>query len=325
MMFMPKNPDAVTEGHYALHLKTNRAVSDDVVRIASNQKGNPSILPENNGAEYQGTSYRSVIFELATYHPFSFATRINGQGENGNGQEEVSEIELTYVPNQNVDISFDVTSFEGSDGACVDPFGEEFEIYIDAPMLEIDESRLAAFNLNSEKLKEVSPGRFVYTVASTREDERAFGTGDALQHDPTAQDQSGERKTLPFITKKVTAAGEITLSSNPEKVVYYEKTFKVSNKTIDGTIHFNDDTNTEPVPADAFVAFARTKDGVRIGAIRVYEDGKYSLNLRSEYEFGWTNEEIEFDYIAPDSRTYTSNIANLSTLFNNPNVVLEIE
>ena len=76
---------------------------------------------------------------------------------------------------------------------------------------------------------------------------------------------------------------------------------------------------------DAFVAFARTKDGVRIGAIRVYEDGKYSLNLRSEYEFGWTNEEIEFDYIAPDSRTYTSNIANLSTLFNNPNVVLEIE
>lgn len=325
MMFMPKNPDAATEGHYALHLKTNRAVSDDVVRIASNQKGNPSILPENNGAEYQGTSYRSVIFELATYHPFSFDARINGQGENGNGQEEVSEIELTYVPNQNVDISFDVTSFEGSDGACVDPFGEEFEIYIDAPMLEIDESRLAAFNLNSEKLKEVSPGRFVYTVASTREDERAFGTGDALQHDPTAQDQSGERKTLPFITKKVTAAGEITLSSNPEKVVYYEKTFKVSNKTIDGTIHFNDGTNTEPVPTDAFVAFARTKDGVRIGAIRVYEDGKYNLNLRSEYEFGWTNEEIEFDYIAPDSRTYTSNIANLSTLFNNPNVVLEIE
>ena len=326
MMFMPKNPNAVEEGHYALHLKTNRAVSDDVVRIASNQQGNPSILPENNGAGYMGASYRSVIFELATYHPFRFAARVNGIGEDAVNadEEDISEIELSYIPNQNVDISFDVTSFEGSDGVSVDPFGEEFEIYIDAPMLKIDESRLASFNLNSEKLKEVSPGRFVYTVESTREAEKVYGTGDALLHDPTAASQSGERKTLPFITRKVTAAGDITISSNNEKVVYYEKIFKVSNKTIDGTIHFNDGNNVQPVPTDAFVAFARTKDGVRIGSIRVYEDGKYSLNLRSEYDFGWTNEEVEFDYVVPGS-AYTFKVQNLSTLFNNPDIVLEIE
>lgn len=35
-----------------------------------------------------------------------------------------------------VDIEFDVTSFRGTDDKSVDPFGEEFEIYIDAPMLE---------------------------------------------------------------------------------------------------------------------------------------------------------------------------------------------
>ena len=327
MMFMPMDPVAAEEGHYALHLKTNRAVSDDVVRIASNQAGNKSVLPANNGADYSGESYRSVIFELATYHPFRFAARINGEGDDATGEneEEVSEIELTYEPDQEVEISFDVTSFEGSDGACVDPFGEEFEIYIDAPMLKIDGSRLAEFNLDGNKLKEVSPGRFVYTVASTREAEKVFGTGAALQHDPTAASQDGERKTLPFVTKNVTAAGNITISSNVEKVVYYEKTFKVSNKTIDGTILFNDGGTVKPVPADAFVAFARTKDGVRIGAIRVYENGKYSLNLRSEYEFGWTNEEVEIDYMVSDSEVYTVNIPNLSTLFNNPDIVLELD
>ncbi|MBR4988954.1 MAG: hypothetical protein IKY85_03465 [Bacteroidaceae bacterium] len=326
MMFMPINPVATETGHYALHLKTNRAVSDDVVRIASNQSGNPSILPGNNGAEYSGESYRSVIFELATHHPFRFAARINGEGEYaiGENEESVSEVELTYLPNQKIDISFDVTSFEGSDGTCVDPFGEEFEIYIDAPMLKIDESRLAEFNLTSDKLKEVSPGRFVYTVEASREAESTFGTETALLNDRTAASQSGERKTLPFRTSKITTSGNITISSNKEKVVYYEKTFKLSNKTIDGNMSFVAEGVQKPVPADAFVAFARTKDGVRIGSIKVYSEGRYSLNLRAEYDFGWSNEPVEFDYKTSDGKLYTKEVANLNTLFYNPDVVLEL-
>ncbi|MBQ2289666.1 MAG: hypothetical protein II249_03235 [Bacteroidaceae bacterium] len=325
MMFMPKNPVATEKGHYALHLKTNRAMSDDVVRIASNQVGNPSALPENNRAEYDGNSYRSVIFELATHRPFRFAARINGEGEDAVGQneEEVSEIELTYVPNQEIDLSFDVTSFEGSDGACVDPFGEEFEIYIDAPMLKIDESRLSEFNLTADKLKEISPGQFVYKVESTRDAERNYGTGKALLNDRTAENQDGERKTLPFITSKITTAGDIKISSNEEKVVYYEKTFRISNRTINGTIHIEENGVVEKLPANSFVAFARTKDNVRIGAIRVHADGEYSLNLRSEYDFGWTNEAVEFDYKISD-KIYTFEVQNLNTLFNNPNVVLKL-
>lgn len=325
MMFMPKNPVATEKGHYALHLKTNRAMSDDVVRIASNQVGNPSALPENNRAEYDGNSYRSVIFELATHRPFRFAARINGEGEDAVGQneEEVCEIELTYVPNQEIDLSFDVTSFEGSDGACVDPFGEEFEIYIDAPMLKIDESRLSEFNLTTDKLKEISPGQFVYKVESTRDAERNYGTGKALLNDRTAENQDGERKTLPFITSKITTAGDIKISSNEEKVVYYEKTFRISNRTINGTIHIEENGVVEKLPANSFVAFARTKDNVRIGAIRVHADGEYSLNLRSEYDFGWTNEAVEFDYKISD-KIYTFEVQNLNTLFNNPNVVLKL-
>lgn len=322
-MFMPKSTVASQTGHYTMHLRTNRAVSDDVVRISSNQAGSTSVL--DNSTPYEGNSYRSVIFELATYRPFRFSAQINGEGTIVTGQnEDVTDVvSLSYLPNQNVDITLDVTSFQGSDGKCVDPFGEEFEIYIDAPMLQIDESRLAECNLDAEKLKQLPDGRFVYTVAATRDDERKYGTSAALAPDPSAADQSGERKTLPFKTVKITSAGIITLSSNVEKVVFYEKKFKLTNKTINGTIHYNVDGVKTPMPADAFVAFARTKDGVRIGSVMVTSDGNYSLNLRSEYQFGWTTEEVEFDYIATDGRVYHFHIASLSELFNNTDVVLE--
>lgn len=324
VMFMPKDVD---KGMYTLHLKTNRAVSDDVVRISSNQKQGsiPSLLPSNNGAAYEGNSYRSMIFELATYRPFRFAARLNGYGEDATGQDEepVSNLVLSYLPNQSVDISLDVTSFMGADGACVDPFGEEFEIYIDAPMLRIDESRLAECNLNSTKLyaHPTVPGRFVYKVEASREAERAFGAGKALLADGTGADQEGERKMLPFKTARITSAGNVRISSNVEKVVYYEKSFRITNETIDGTIHY-DDGGMKPVPHGAFVAFARVKDGVRIGSINVTLDGRYSLNLRSEYEFSWNTEQIELSYESADGVMYDLQLPSLNALFSNRDVVL---
>ncbi len=323
-MFKPKNPTGTPTGHYTMHLRTNRAVSDDVVRISSNQVGNSSVL--NPGTSYAGNGYRSVIFELATYRPFRFSAQVNGVGTFVTGlvEENVDELSLTYVPNQNVDITLDITSFKGSDGNSVDPFGEEFEIYIDAPMLNIDESRLAECNINKDKFKRLADGRFVYIVDESRETERTFGTGTALVSDETATSQAGERKTLPFKTSKITSAGLIKIYSNEEKVVYYQKTFKVSNETIKGTIHYNAEGVKTAMPKDAFVAFARTKDGVRIGSVMVAEDGRYSLNLRSEYDFGWTTEEVEFNYIAPDGKVYDLQLGSLNELYNNPDVLLQI-
>ena len=85
MMFMPKYPGNPTQGtgKYSIYMKTNRAKSAEVVRIASNQTGSPSALPGNGGADYAGNSYRSVTFELANYNPFRFAARVNGQGTDG--------------------------------------------------------------------------------------------------------------------------------------------------------------------------------------------------------------------------------------------------
>lgn len=327
LMFMPRNPQNPTAGtgKYSIYMKTNRAVSAEVVRISSNQKGSPSALPDNNGATYIGNSYRSVTFELANYNPFRFAARVNGIGtDTSQEQEEVTTpLEWTYQPEQKVDIALDVTSFKGSDNKSVDPFGEAFEIYIDAPMLEIDEARLTNYNLNDNKLK-ADPnveGRFIYTVDANRETERQYGYGTVINSDGTEANQTGERKTLPFKTSSIVSAGDIVISSNKEKVVFFDKIFKVSNAPISGTLKYG--TNEQGVPRSAFVSFERTRNGSRIGAVTVTADGRYELRLRKEYTFNWYTDEVEFHYEATDGTMYHKTYQNLASLFAAPNVLLE--
>ena len=330
-MFMLKNPAmaAPNVGNYTVHLKTNRAVSADVVRVASNNSLSNSALPVADGRQplpYSGQSYRSVIFELANYYPFHFAALVNGEGEytSGNNAESVSNLEWSYLPNQNVDISFEITSFRGNDNKSVDPFGEEFEVIIDAPMLDLDASRLAETNLTADKITRRADGKFVYKVAASRDAERAFGYGTVKNVDQSGGvNQSGERKTIPFKTNTITSAGNITISSNKEQVVFFDKQFKVSNRLISGTIKYSDGGAAIDVPQYDFVAFARTSDGTRIGSVNVGANGVYTLNLRKEYSFNWYTDPIEFDYIHPQTkRVYEAKVASLNALYNSPNIVL---
>lgn len=319
----PQNPTAST-GRYSIYMKTNRAVSAEVVRISSNQQDSPSAWPGNSGT-YTGNSYRSVTFELANYNPFRFAARVNGEGtDTSKDQEEVTTpLTWTYEPEQKVDIALEVTSFAGTDGKSADPFGEAFEIYIDAPMLKIDEARLADYNLNGDKLKADLnvEGRFIYTVDANRENERQYGYGTVINSDGTEANQTGERKTLPFKTSSIVSAGDIVISSNKEKVVFFDKTFKISNTPIKGTLTYG--TNGQNVPRSAFVSFERTRNGSRIGAVTVTADGQYELRLRKEYTFNWYTDEVEFHYEATDGTIYHKTYQNLAALFAAPNVVLE--
>lgn len=326
LVFKPRTPNKPfpNEGKYSIYMKTNRAVSAEVVRISSNQQGSLSAWPGNSGT-YVGNSYRSVTFELANYNPFRFAARVNGVGtDTSKDQEEVTTpLTWTYEPEQKVDIALDITSFKGSDDKYVDPFGEAFEIYIDAPMLEIDEARLAGYNLNGEKLK-ADPnveGRFIYTVDADRETERQYGYGTVINSDGTEANQTGERKTLPFKTSSIVSAGDIVISSNKEKVVFFDKTFKVSNTPISGTLKYG--TNGLNVPRSAFVSFERTRNGSRIGAVTVTANGQYELRLRKEYTFNWYTDEVEFHYEGTDGTMYHKTYQNLAALFASPNVVLE--
>ena len=343
-----------SDGSYHLYMLTNSTNNKDVVRIASNNTHSHFIFEKGPDGEtygndeyYKGNEYRSVIFDVAHYRPFRFAAQVKVADENGNNakttpeasallsnedhgdqEENVDEVMLSYKPGQQVDILLDITSFKGSDNRSVHPFGqlfgEEFEVYIDAPMLEIDLSRvpdnwIAANNstLKADKLRPDPsvPGRFIYTVSKTREDERAFGFAQAHHNDAATSryddfggvvpnvtiDQTGERKRLPFKKTSITSKGDISITSNKDKVVFWDKTFKVKTEHLKGVLKYKKADGTElPVPDDAFVAFVRLRTNARIGVVTLNEStggpGDFELNLRDEYRFGWDDDPIDFYY-----------------------------
>ncbi|MDR1743008.1 MAG: hypothetical protein LBR48_04215 [Dysgonamonadaceae bacterium] len=328
LMFQPNSLTPTNTGQYAVNMYTTRAKSEEVLRVASNLPSYPPVLAANgSGGLYDGNSYRSFIFEIINYNPFRFAARVNGSGSDTSGDqaEAVTPLTWTYEPDRPVTIEIDVTSFQATDGNSVDPFGQEFEIYIDAPMLQIDASRLAACNINATKLKAhpTIAGRFIYTVDANRATERIFGTGVALLTDASGANQIGERKTLPFINNSIVSAGNIVISSNEEQVVFFSKTFAVSNQSITGTLQYRDASSVlHDVPLNAFVSFERELNGTRIGSIAMSSGGQYELRLRKEYTFNWYTDPIVVEY-SDQGIVYTARYANLATLFANPNIELD--
>lgn len=319
-------PDHLASDQGAVfHLLTNTPRSAEVVRIASNPVGQPSVT---GSGVCNGTQYRSAIFELANYHPFHFAAQINGQGVvvYGAQEEEVDIIELDYQPGQAVNIAFDVTSFTSSlhdsqgnvlplsEQESVDPFGTAFDIYIDAPMLDIDETSDLYTSGKVTRDPNVA-GRFVYHVAADRAAERT-GTIAALATDAKAVGgQAGERKVIPFKTKSIVTAGEITISADESKVVYYSKTFKVQNKSITGKLQYRDKTtgNLVDVPYEAFVPFEMKPTYNRIGTVTVGHNGEFELRLRKEYKYDWTTDAVKFQF-SDGGIVYEKEFASLNSL-----------
>ncbi len=202
MAFRPLSGAGVANGNgYKLRFKTNKAMSEEIVRLASipfADQAHPAgyspftgkavfknlhhssgeNLFENlteltkesmaNFVDYKESEtchgYRSATFELSNYNPFRFGAVVtfapdqadfNGTTLTGlkrvfgdadvpaatdhTSAEKETVMEWPYRPGSQVDIAIDVTSFGGSDNKSVDPFGMQFDIYIDAPMLSIDE------------------------------------------------------------------------------------------------------------------------------------------------------------------------------------------
>lgn len=367
MMFRPKDDylsggvfqKPGSTGKYSVYMYSNKAKSAEVVRIASNLHGNQAVMPDNANelGYYKGNEYRSVTFELANYNPFRFGARVKyGNGDWQGAAEEpdrsdaddvpetVTPLTWTYQPDQKVDIAFDLTSFEGADDRSIHPFKDEefeiygstFEIYIDAPMLRIDEGRLSDYKLNGDKLKAhpTIPGRFIYTASRDRDTEREYGTGEALNKDLTTTEyvnQSGERKTLPFVTNTAVSAGDIVISSDREQVVFYSKTFRVTNGSITGTLKYIDENDVERVvPAGAFIAFERANNNNRIGSVAVGAGGHYELRLRKEYTFNWYTDQVRFHYEL-DGKVYHGTAGNgtgygtLADLFKSTDITLRPE
>ena len=358
------------DGTYSIYMLTNSAHNRDVIRIAANNHMSGYVFkkdrlgnPYPDGMLYQGNEYRSTIFDLSTYNPYRFAAQIDFKDADtgskrlygttkinevhGDSPEDTEIIDLSYVPGHTMDILLDITSFTAMDKMSVSPFGEvfgeAFEIYIDAPMLEIDYERIPPTwkspgnGLTVDKLRKdpSKPGRFIYTVDRHREKERQFGDAglEVVNKDmnstkyfsdyghvmPFAEgvkpNQSGERKRLPFIQSSIAAKGEITISTDPEVVVYQPKTFRIITKPIEGLIKYRKNGVDHDIPKDAFVAFARLMTAARIGVVTIHESGKFELNLREEYKYNWTADPIEFNYVDNDKTVYECRLDDLATLY----------
>ena len=353
---------------YPIQMHTNRAKSAEVVRLASNQAGSPSAFPDKeNGATYAGDgdanyTYRSVIFELANYRPFRFMASVKGEGladeDDTDGidavdhdaaqtqKDGVSNLQLTYEPSQEIDVAFDITEFVAqvdNTDHHVDPFGRAFRVFIDAPMLDIDQTKADNLCLTSatvtmpdgttsKKFYKDTDGRFVYVVDANRSTEATFWGEDAEYQAKSTRATAGERKVLPFKTKstKIVTAGEIRISADAEEVIYDEKVFHVTNTPITGTITYGEDGgNQTSVPAGAFISFAVDSDNSRIGSITVKENGQYELRLRPEYQIKWEDQPINITYTVEttiDGNTtytyYSYQVADLEALFESPSIQL---
>lgn len=358
------NPYGLQEdGTYNIYMLTNSSYNKDVVRVSSNSSGNTYAFEKVrdylgtdtiNTLEYKGNEYRSIIFDIAHYRPYRFAAQVQVSSDEPipatnellsnethlSTAENVDNVLLSYKPGQNVDILFDITSFRGSDGRSVHPFGEyfgeSFDVYIDAPMLDIDEDRVpdswkAANNtsLTADKLRKHPsiPGRFIYTVEQNRADERAYGIKKdgtkltAINKDiseteynkfgqivnVSSMDQEGERKLLPFKKTTITAGGDIVISTDKDKVIFWDKTFHVDTEHIKGKIQYEKNGVKTNIPKDAFVAFVRLRTNARIGVVTITEDGSFELNLRDEYQFSWEDDPIDFYYKDTDGKVYNFN------------------
>ena len=346
------------------HLRTTKPKADEVIRIASNVKGAPSVTTGTAGdlavmKTYKpdvctGTGrHKSCVFELVTFEPFYFAATVNGVGtiDRTGNPAAADNISFSYEPGASVDIEFDVTSFTSSmkdergnllgadQQVSVDPFGTSFMVYIDAPMLEIDEARRG--NLSSDKFYyDDTKGVFVYVVDADRASERQFGSATALVEDNSSVDylgnvlgsdkQAGERKSLPFKTSTIVSEGKIVISSDHEKVVFYDKTFVVTNDLITGTIRYGQaGSEGTVVPAGAFVPFEVLPTYNRIGAMTIGQGGQYQLHLRKEYKYNWNTDDVKLQFVEvveengqSVERIYEKSYTSLAEFYADKNILL---
>lgn len=348
------------------HLRTTTPKADEVVRVATNPYGSPSITTGDAGElaamNYSVETctgrglYKSAVFELVSFNPFQFSAQIDVSGEvYGDAvpvgtPDQVTDLFVKYKPGQSVNISFDVTSFKSDiqglasqEQLSVDPFGTPFEIYIDAPMLELDRSQIPSEWLTpgadgKPKIQAdpAVPGRIIYRVDADREVERQYFTGSEplmkdeavldLFRQPTVVNQAGERKTIPFRTSQIVSAGEIAISSQEDVVVYNPKRFRVQNASITGHIYYMKNGVKTAVPAGSFVPFESLPSYNRIGTIALGDGGAFELRLRSEYKYSWDTGMVKFQYTegnATFEKEYYSLSAVYESLASGDDIILE--
>lgn len=276
-------------------METNSPKADEVIFVVSNNRNSPSV--KNGSENYAGELFRSATFELANYHPFNFSANITSKSGDVFDDEVVVD-----VNDASLKLYFDITSFEGADGKSVDPFGTAFEVYIDAPMFEIDTDdsnmemrNIYDFTSGGLKLEQTESGRIIYRVSQSREEEfwmsKQFGAVDAAVVDQKAESQKYERKYIALRPKSKTAVGgSITISADPEIVTFNSQTFDVTCKALSFDLKFGTDEAAAPVGHS--VSFYNKATGDRIYSTTVSQAGKCDFRFNLSRPFDLDNDEV---------------------------------
>lgn len=342
------NEDGYTDykNHFSVYMKTNKAQSAEIIRVSSNQleaqaafktrefydkvswtdvyeeNTDPTYLYKNKGT-VTPFDYRSMVFELRNYPAFRFAAQVDGVptynsadlSNLSDDEETKTPVQIGYAPGTEVNVAFDVTSFiekedDGTTDAEVDPFGADFDIFIQTPgLVLVDGQNVAISQVDNT-------GLYKYIVNADRTTEAGAWSTTALQ-----SGKAGERKVITFKTKDIVTEGDIVIYTDPDQVSYKSKTFNVTNAPITGSITYAG----AAVPAGQFISFSREIDGSRIGSLTVTEDGKYQLRLRKEYEFTWDQTDPVKLYAKIGEKYYVATYANLKALANAPDINLTLE
>jgi len=284
----------IPSGKFEVYMETNSPKADEVIFVVSNNRNSPSV--KNGSENYAGELFRSATFELANYHPFNFSANITSKSGDVFDDEVVVD-----VNDASLKLYFDITSFEGADGKSVDPFGTAFEVYIDAPMFEIDTDDQNMVNMANHYhygnpiLEQTEDGRIIYRVYSNREDEslisKQFGAVDAAVVDQKAESQKYERKYIALRPKSKTAVGgSITISADPEIVTFNSQTFDVTCKALSFDLKFGTDEANAPVGHS--VSFYNKATGDRIYSTTVSQAGKCDFRFNLSRPFDLDNDEV---------------------------------
>lgn len=284
----------IPSGKFEVYMETNSPKADEVVFVVSNNHNSPSV--KNGSENYAGVLFRSATFELSNYHPFNFSANITSKSGVVFDDDVVVD-----VNDASLKLYFDITSFEGADGKSVDPFGTAFEVYIDAPMFEIDTDDPNMVNMADQyyygntKLEQTEDGRIIYRVYSDREEEslssKQSGGVDAAVVDQKAESQKGERKYIALRPKSKTAVGgSITISADPEIVTFNSQTFDVTCKALSFDLKFGTDKADAPVGHS--VSFYNKATGDRIYSTTVSQAGKCDFRFNLSRPFDLDNDEV---------------------------------
>lgn len=233
--------------------------------------------------------YRSVPLEMANFRAFEFNPEDAKLGYDlvSDGERNYVKMAADYGPNNKVEIKFNVSPFRsvqhitdnqgaGSGQLTVkaDP-GDDFDIYIKTKNL-VPEASIGT--------DVVSQGngiyKFHYKTGSHATDPTNGGTLD---------NPGGGNISLPFVTRGGYAVSEETIEiyTSTDEIDYTPLRIDLGNNPMTGSIKFGKEGEaTVSVPQDAFLVIMR-RDGTRIGRFTMTGEGRYSIQLYSEYNVMW--------------------------------------